>query len=174
MAAIRGMMAASLDGFAADAAGGVGWLDAFEGADWGYDAFIAEIGTVVMGRLTYAHMLDLAPDWPYTGQRGIVVGRGLQPPLRGGAEVWHGDLPALAAHLRAGARDAWIVGGPMLQGAFLAMGALDRLELCVVPRLLGSGVPVFPAGPVPPCQPRLQSARALPMGMVMLDYAFYA
>jgi dihydrofolate reductase len=174
MGMIRGMMAASLDGFAADAGGGVGWLDAFEGADWGYDAFIAEIGTVVMGRLTYRHMLDLTPDWPYPGKRGIVVGRGLQSPLRGGAEVWPGDLPALVAHLRAGPMDAWIVGGPMLQGAFLRMGALDRLQLCVVPRLLGTGLPVFPAGPMPSRQPRLQSASALPMGMVMLDYLFEA
>lgn len=174
MGAIRGMMAASLDGFAADASGGVGWLAAFEGVDWGYEAFIGGIGTVVMGRLTYTHMLDLTPDWPYLSKRAIVVGRGLRPPLRGGAEVWPGDLPALAAHLRADLADAWIVGGPMLQGAFLAMGALDRLELCVVPRLLGHGVPVFPPGPVPPRQPRLQSARALPMGMVMLDYAFEA
>jgi dihydrofolate reductase len=172
MAAIRGMMAASLDGYAADASGGVGWLAEFEGIDWGYEAFIAEIGTVVMGRLTYIHMLDLTPDWPYPGKRAIVVGRGLQPPLRGRAEVWPGDLPALLALLRAEPTDAWIVGGPMLQGALLEMGALDRLELCVVPRLLGSGVSVFPAGPVPPRQPRLQSARALPMGMVMLDYAF--
>jgi dihydrofolate reductase len=172
MAMIRGMMAASLDGFAADVSGGVGWLADFEGADWGYDAFIADIGTVVMGRLTYLHMLDLTPDWPYPGRRGIVVGRGLEPPLRGGAEVWPGDLPGLVAHLRADPKDAWIVGGPMLQGAFLAMGALDRLELCVVPRLLGRGVPVFPPAPVPPRQPRLRSARALPMGMVMLDYGF--
>jgi len=60
----------------------------------------------------------------------------------------------------------------MLQGAFLAMGALDRLEMCVVPRLLGQGLPVFPTGPASPRQPRLQSARALPLGMVMLDYTF--
>lgn len=174
MGVIRGMMAASLDGFAADATGTVGWLDAFEGADWGYEAFIAGIGTVVMGRRTYAQMLDLTSAWPYPGKRGIVLGRGLQQPLRGGAEVWTGDLPALVARLRADPADAWVVGGPMLQGDLLAMGALDRLELCVVPRLLGSGLPVFPTGPVPPRQPLLQSARTLPMGMVMLDYVFSA
>ena len=172
MGAIRGMMAASLDGYAADAGGGVGWLADFEGVDWGYEDFIATIGTVVMGRLTFTQIWTLTPDWPYPGKRGIVVGRGMQSPLHGGAEVWQGDLPALAAHLRAGPQDAWIVGGPMLQGAFLALGALDRLQLCVVPRLLGSGLPVFPPGPVPPRQPRLQSARALPLGMVMLDYRF--
>ncbi len=49
MGAIRRMMAASLDGFAADAQGSVGWLDPFEGADWGHDAFITQICTLVMG-----------------------------------------------------------------------------------------------------------------------------
>lgn len=172
MTAIRGMMAASLDGYAADAAGGVGWLAPFESADWGYEAFITGIGTVVMGRVTYTQMLDLTPDWPYPGKRAIVVGHGMQPPLRGGAEIWPGNLPALVARLRAEPADTWIVGGPTLQAAFLALGALDRLELCVVPCLLGGGLPVFPPGPTPPRQPRLQSARALPLGMVMLDYAF--
>ena len=71
MARLRGMMASSLDGFAADAGGGVGFLDDFDGVDWGYDAFIAGIGTVVMGRRTYEHMLELAPDWPYPGKRGM-------------------------------------------------------------------------------------------------------
>ena len=172
MAVIRGMMACSLDGFAADAVGGVDWLAPFEGADWGYEAFIAQIGTVVMGRRTYQHMLDLAPDWPYPGKRGIVLGRGLAGPLRGGAEIWGTGLPALIAHLRGQAQDVWVVGGPMLQAAFLQAGALDRLELCVVPHLLGRGVRVFPDGPAPARQPRLEGARVLPLGMVMLDYRF--
>lgn len=82
MGAIRGMMATSLDGFAADAAGGVGWLAPFEAVDWGYGDFIAEIGTVVLGRRAYEQLPSLAPEWPYPGQAGIVVGQ-VTPPLWG-------------------------------------------------------------------------------------------
>ncbi|MDP1669331.1 dihydrofolate reductase family protein [Phaeovulum sp.] len=173
MASIRGMMAASLDGFAADASGGVGWLAPFEAVDWGYAGFLAEIGTVVMGRRTYAQALELSAEWPYPGKRAIVVSRTLSQPLAGGAELWSGGLPALAAHLgAAGGGDVWVVGGPMLQSALIGLGALDRLELAVVPRLLGAGVPAFARGARPGRQPRLAGLRQLPLGMVMLDYRF--
>ena len=175
MAVIRGMMAASLDGFAADAEGGVGWLAPFEAADWGYAAFLAEIGTVVLGRRTYEQAKVLSAEWPYAGKRAIVVSRRLHGPLAGGAELWSGGVPALAAYLRALAGgDVWVVGGPMLQSALIALGALDRLELCLVPRVLGAGVPVFAPGARPEVQPQLAGVRQLPLGMVMLDYRFGA
>ena len=173
MAQLRGMRAQSLDGFVADSDGGVGFLDDFAEVDWGFDSFLAQIGTVVMGRLTYLHMLDLAPDWPYPGKRGIVLGRGMSPPLRGQAEPWTAGLPALIAHLSSlDDGDVWVVGGPGLQGALLAEGALDRLELCIVPRLLGRGIRLFPEGPAGPRLPDLVGVRHLSRGMVMLDYRF--
>lgn len=173
MARLRGMMASSLDGFAAEADGGVGFLSEFDDVDWGYDAFIAGIGTVVMGRRTYDHMLDLAPDWPYPGKRGIVVSQSLKGPLRGDAEIWSGDLAGLVVKLRDLADgDVWIVGGPMLQSALIAMGALDRLELCLVPRLLGTGIRTFPPSASGPCVPELTEVKQYRKGLVILDYRF--
>ncbi|MCL4189231.1 MAG: dihydrofolate reductase family protein [Rhodobacteraceae bacterium] len=173
MAVIRGMMAASPDGFAADAAGGVGWLAPWEAVDWGLAAFLAGIGTVVMGRRTYDDIEGLGPDWPYPGKRPVVVsGRPLGRP-RGGATVWGEGLAALAAWLRGlDDGDAWVVGGPRLQAAFLQAGALDRMELCIVPRLLGGGLPVLAGLGSVPRQPRLADVRRLPAGLVMLDYRF--
>jgi dihydrofolate reductase len=172
MATIRGMMACTLDGFAADDQGGTGFLTPFEAVDWGWQDFFAQIGTVVMGRKTYNHILTLTADWPYAGADAIVLGQ-IDAPLRGPVQVWREGLPALIAHLRAiPGRDAWVVGGPMLQSAFIAEGALDRLELCVVPHLLGQGLRVFPDGPAPARQPRLHGQRSLPLGLMMLDYRF--
>lgn len=173
MARLRGMMASSLDGFAAEADGGVAFLNDFDGVDWGYDAFIAGIGTVVMGRRTYEHMLDLAPDWPYPGKRGIVVSQSLKGPLRGYAEIWSGELAPLVEKLRGLADgDVWIVGGPMLQSALIAMGALDRLELCVVPRILGTGIRTFPPSGTGPRVPELTEVKQYRKGLVILDYRF--
>jgi dihydrofolate reductase len=174
MAQIRGMMAATLDGFVADVRGGVGFLDDFQDVDWGWPDFIAQIGTMVMGRRTYEHIWQLTPDWPYPDCTGIVLGQ-LADPLRGGCTVWRGDLDSLIAHLRGlGGKDVWVVGGPALQAQFIAKGALDRLELCLVPRLIGSGIRLFPDGPEPPAQPVLHASRSLPKGMVLLDYRFGA
>lgn len=55
MAEVSLFIAASLDGFAADPEGGVGWL--FTDEDYGYEAFFAAIGAQVMGRRTYEHVL---------------------------------------------------------------------------------------------------------------------
>lgn len=52
MRRIRFFLAASLDGYIADPSGSVDFLDAFD-EDHGYDAFIADVGTLVMGRRTY-------------------------------------------------------------------------------------------------------------------------
>lgn len=170
MAQIRGMMASTLDGYAADSDGGVGFLDPFHDVDWGWSSFIAEIGTVVMGRKTYDHIWHLTPDWPYPGISGIVLGHPA-PPLRGPVTTTT-DLAALIPRLQSLDRDVWVVGGPALQSDFIARGALDRLQLCILPVLLGHGIRTFPASPTPPRQPRLHGITQLPKGMLLADYRF--
>ncbi|MBC2837519.1 dihydrofolate reductase family protein [Paragemmobacter straminiformis] len=168
------MMAATLDGYVADARGGVGFLNEFQHVDWGWSGFIAEIGTVVMGRKTYDHIWQLTPDWPYPDCAGIVLGHPAEA-LHANCTLWRDGLDALVAHLRAlDGKDVWIVGGPSLQAQFIAKGALDRLELCLVPRLIGTGIRLFPDTGGPALQPRLHASRSLPEGMVLLDYRFGA
>lgn len=59
-------------------------------------------------------------------------------------EAWHDGVEALAPHLRAQTQgDIWIVGGVQLQTRLIELGALDRLELFVMPLFLGDGVPLF-------------------------------
>ena len=50
---LRGYMACSADGYIADAKGGVGFLDAFDGVDFGYDAFFGPLDSLIMGRATF-------------------------------------------------------------------------------------------------------------------------
>jgi dihydrofolate reductase len=172
---IRGMMAASLDGFVAEADGGVSFLEPFHDVDWGYEAFLADVGTVVMGRLTYEQTRVLAPQWPYPGKRAFVLGQGMAGLLDGGAVAWTAGLEALLATLATLTDgDVWVVGGPGLQAEMIGLGALARLEVCIVPRIIGNGIRLFPEGALARWQPELQSARVLPKGMVMLDYRFGA
>lgn len=62
----------------------------------------------------------------------------------------------------------------MQRSALIGLGALDRLELCIMPQLPGSGVAAFAPIPRPERQPELTGIWQLPLGMVMLDYRFGA
>lgn len=175
MANIRGYIGASLDGYIAGPDGGLDWLTRYDDVDMGpyaYERFIASIRTVVMGRATYDAVLGFDTPWPYADKRTIVVtSRPLADPP-GPVEVWTDRVDRLAQRLRAlDDGDVWIVGGGKLQQAMIAAGALDRLELFIVPEILGRGIPLFP----PNDNARavtLVEVKQLPRGMVRLLYAF--
>jgi len=167
--AIRVFIAQSLDGYIARPDGAIDWLRPFDSVDSGYEAFLAQIGTIVMGRTSY----DLARsfgDWPYPAARSLVLtSRPLDdaPPnvTRVGA-----DVPRLIAALRAsGGNDVWIMGGAMTIGAFLEAGAVDRIDLFVVPVLLGQGIPLFKAGG-PQAALKLVGTQTYDKGLARLSY----
>jgi dihydrofolate reductase len=140
-------IAARLDGYIASADGGIDWLKPFEAEDYGYGEFIAGIGTIVMGRRTYDQLRGFA-DWPYAGKRVVVL---TSRPLEAAPEGVEASAEPVAALLaRLGAMEArgetWLCGGGDVIAQFLAEDLIDRLELFIVPVLLGEGVPLFPEG----------------------------
>jgi dihydrofolate reductase len=147
MPLIRIYIAQSLDGYIARPDGGIDWLRPFDSVDYGYEKFVAEIGTVVMGRASY----DLARsfgDWPYPAARSLVVtSRPLDAEAPPTVTRVNADFTKLTAALRAaGGKDAWIMGGAQTIHAFLSVGAFDRIDLFTVPVLLGDGMPLFRSG----------------------------
>jgi len=134
--------AVSADGFIATSDGSVAWLDPFQSPELGYEEFLASVGAVVLGRATFETALSFG-EWPYHGKRGLVVTSHtleLPPDVRG---VSVGGLPEAMRELRAESHgDVWIVGGGQTVRACLDAGLVDELELYVVPRLLGTGIPL--------------------------------
>jgi dihydrofolate reductase len=169
MPQIRVYIAQSIDGYIARPDGGIDWLRPFDSVDYGYETFMAQIGTVVMGRKSY----DLARsfgDWPYPSARSLVI---TSHPLddaphtvtRVGA-----DIPRLAAALRAaGGKDAWVMGGAMAIDGFLHAGAIDRLDLFTVPVLLGDGIALFKPGR-PQLPLKLLGTQVYDKGLVRQSY----
>lgn len=174
MAKIVGYIAASLDGQIVDGDGSLDWLFKYDDMDLGehdYRRFITRIRTVVMGRGTYDFIADEPSPWAYGDQRVIVVtSRPLDAP-KGPLEV-RDDVDALIAKLRAlDDGDVWMLGGGRLQMAFLERGALDEIEIYIIPELLGSGQPLFPLTGFR-ASPTLISATAMEKGCVRLHYRF--
>jgi dihydrofolate reductase len=173
MAQIRGYIAASLDGFIATATDELDWLYKYDDMDLGehdYRQFIKGIRTVVMGRGTYDVLERDGAPWAYADQRVIVVtSRPIDNP-KGPLET-RSDIDGLISEMKArNDGDVWMLGGGQLQMAFMERGALDEIEIYVIPEIIGGGRPLFPPTGFT-ASPRLISARALDRGCVRLHYA---
>lgn len=150
MRRIVGFIANSLDGYIAEPGHGLSFLEGYPVESPEYDAFIAAVGTVVMGRDTY-DVIRRHMDWPYADKRAVVVTTRPVDDLPAGATAWGGgDVDLLVPWLRTGADlpggDVWIVGGGRLQQAVIDRGEMDRLDVFILPEILGDGVPMIPKG----------------------------
>ncbi|RCK27306.1 dihydrofolate reductase [Thalassospira profundimaris] len=174
MARILGYIATSLDGMIADRNDNLDWLFAYDGMDLGeydYNKFIKRIQTLVMGRATYDFVASQPSEWPYHGKRVIVVtSRPIDNPV---ADIdVRSDVDALIAELRAfDDGNVWMLGGGKLQMAFIERGALDEIEIYVMPEILGGGKPLFPQTGFR-SSPTLISTQMLDRGCVRLHYRF--
>jgi dihydrofolate reductase len=169
MAKFRVNLAMSADGYIATPEGGTDWLEPYDANDYGYPEFIREIGIIVMGRRTYEQVRTFGA-WPYSGKRTYVLSSNPLRSLPKGVEPAREGVAKLAARIRSTAtRDIWVHGGAHTIGAFLEAGALDLLELHVVPVLLGEGIRLFECQGVPP-RIKFDSIEALPRGVVRLTY----
>ena len=142
-------IATSLDGFIARPDGALDWLLGADssGADHGYDAFIAPVDVVVMGRHTFGTVLTF-DAWPFPERRTVVLSTTLRAAdvpaaLVERVELHPGPVAALVRHLAdTSARHAYVDGGRVIQ-SFLAAGALDEITVTRIPVLIGRGIPLF-------------------------------
>jgi dihydrofolate reductase len=145
--------ATTLDGYLADDHDSLDWLfvqDIDNEGPMNYDAFIAGVGAIVMGRTTYewvrAHLESTGESWSYAMPSWVVTHADL--PGIDGADIRfaRGDVrPVHAAMVEAaGGKDLWVVGGGDLAAQFAEAGLLDTMMVSIAPVTLGSGRPLFP------------------------------
>ena len=171
-------VASSLDGYIARPNGSVDWLDEIpdpaegDAEDYGYGEFYAGVGTVLMGRITYEQALSFDVDYPYAGKEGYVFSR-----TRAGERDEHvrfvdgEDIPGLIENLKKSSEgNLWLVGGGQLVREFLNLDLIDRIELFIIPVILGEGLPLFPP-PTPQRNLSLVGARSYENGMAQLTYS---
>lgn len=142
--------ATTLDGFVADEAQTLDWLDSRQmevDGPMGYGPFIAGIGAIAMGATTYRWVRAHDEGWPYD-QPCWVFTHAPGPPPPGGADVrfTEGDVAAAHAELVSAAaeRDVWVAGGGVLAVQFAERGLLDEVVVSIAPVTLGAGRPLLP------------------------------
>lgn len=143
------LIATSLDGFIARADGDLNWLSGAESAsteqDYGYQEFMDNVDTIVVGRNTFELVLTF-DTWPYSGKRLIVLSsepNAIPPHLVDDVEWLSLPPQHLVERLAArGAAHLYVDGGKTVQG-FLNAGLIDELTITRVPIRTGTGVPLF-------------------------------
>ena len=184
-------VAASVDGYIARPDGSVDWLDDLpqpgaelepgsklepaggqvEDEDYGYGEFIAGVGVVLMGRVTYEQILSFGVDYPYPGTSGYVFSRNRAGEQDDNVRFVAGDdISGLVARLKVEQdKNLWLVGGGQLVREFLRLDLIDRIELFILPVILGEGIPLFPPA-TPQRDLTLTDCRAYATGMARLTY----
>jgi dihydrofolate reductase len=163
-------IATSLDGFIARANGDLDWLPPGGGEEHGYEAFIATVDALIIGRRTYETVLSF-DTWPYGGKPVYVLSTSALAPAPPGAVVEHlsGAPAEIVAQLAArGVGHVYVDGGITIQG-FLQAGLIQRLIITRIPVLLGAGIPLF--GRVPrDIHLRHVGTRQYASGLVQSEY----
>lgn len=144
--AVRVFIACSLDGFIAGLDDDLSWLGGSGGdpdEDYGYAAFMAETGALLMGRRTYDVVRGF-DSWPY-GDKPVFVAttrpsEAVAPSVRFVSGTPRELLDAVAAEI--GDRNVYLDGGALIR-AFLDEGLVDELTVTLQPTVLGAGVPLF-------------------------------
>jgi dihydrofolate reductase len=170
--AVQLYIGASIDGFIADADGGVAWLERFlvEDEDYGYSDFMSRVGAIVMGARTYED--DLARGaWPYGATpTWVFTRRDLPRPPGGTVHLTSAPIPDVLRWIRDTTdENVFLVGGADLAGQFLAEDAIDELILTMAPVLLGEGKRLFEAG-ARSTEAKLRDATSYPTGLTQLHY----
>ena len=154
-------IATSLDGFIARPDGSLDWLpgatppdpdappvepdpDAIP-VDHGFDAFLATVDALLMGRDTFDVVRGMG-QWFY-GETPVYVLTShpddLDRPDEGVVRTVGGTVPEVVAALEAdGVHHVYVDGGRTIQ-QLLAAGLVHRLTITEFPLLLGEGIPLF-------------------------------
>ncbi len=169
---IRARTSMSLDGYVTTP-GGWPALTAdpsfVSGQSHGFPEFLAGCEAALMGRVTFEPALSNS-RWPWPDLDVFVLGS-RRPPGTPDHVVFDSDPVRLLEKIRAAnrGRDVHLVGGPRTIGTFRAIGALDTIEVLVLPLFLGGGMRLTD-GLSPETGLTFEHERALPGGTTEIVY----
>jgi len=133
----------SLDGYIAGPNGEYDWIVIDPEID--FAAMTAQYDTYLIGRKTFDAMGRMGnADKSSPGIKNIVFSRTLKPSDYPNITISADAERTVAELRRASGKDIALFGGGELFRSLLAAGLVDRVEVAVMPVLLGAGIPLLP------------------------------
>lgn len=144
-------IAVSLDGYIATEEGNLEWLMAISGeGDNGFKAFYDTIDTILIGRKTFEHLVELVGGtYPHTDKTTYIFTRQIAYKLdksQSGQDthVEHGQsFDWLRKRRHEDGKDIWLVGGSELIAVLESEGLIDEMIITYAPVRLGRGIPLW-------------------------------
>ena len=139
-------VACSLDGKIADREGNVDWLDTIpnpDHSDYGYSDFIKSVDTTLMGNKTYQQVLGFDVPFPYKETKNYVITRDGTLTNDENVEYIHQNIADFVSDLKnKPGKDIWCIGGGQLVALLLDHKLLDKIQVFIMPIILGEGIPL--------------------------------
>lgn len=169
MRPVRYSVAASLDGFVAGPNGEFDWIPSDPTVD--FVGLYSKVDTILLGRKTFEASQGMGGGMWGKKVRVLIFSRTLRPADHPKHTIVGDDAAARVEALRneEGDGEIWLFGGGDLFRSLLAAGQVDRVEVTVVPVILGGGIPLIAPG-APQTKLRLEKTHQYPSGMVSLVY----
>ncbi len=162
-------LAVSLDGYVAEADGSVGFLEKYPLEDFDFDSFVDGIGALIMGSTSYVQAVEWG--WMWGDRPTMVLTTRTDLPVPEGADIRFAATPtptAIRSFSAETPKRLWVFGGGKVVTQGLVGGAIDTLDITLMPEALGTGIPLFSDaydGPM-----RLVTSVAYPNGAFRLVY----
>jgi len=144
MRRVRYAVAVSLDGYIAGPKGEADWITMDPDSEVDFNDFFGQFDTLLVGRKTFEPMAA-AKRATMPGMKTVVFSKSLQQKEYPDVEiVAEGHLARLSQLKTEPGKDIWLFGGGALFGSLAEANLVDKVEVSVMPVLLGSGVPLAP------------------------------
>lgn len=133
-------IAQTLDGYIAKKNGSVDFLDDINSSFKDeFSKFVKSIDTIIMGRRTYEKMLEFG-EIPFKDKKIYVL---TSKDLSSNQKNIIFTSKSIEGILKKENSNIWLFGGSRIIQSFINLDLVDELQLYIVPKIIGDGIPLF-------------------------------